>query len=93
MHLHRSTEIGITLMARRISWNGSPDEALALLQALREHCDCRVELGRTVAPCSGHTMLARDQRAVDGLLFMRRMAARLLAEEFAVALEPAVSAV
>jgi hypothetical protein len=28
-------------------------------------------------------MLARDQRAVDGLLFMRRMAARLLAEEFA----------
>ena len=31
-------------------------------------------------------MLARDQRAVDGLLFMRRMAARLLAEEFDVAI-------
>lgn len=30
-------------------------------------------------------MLTRDQRAVDGLLFMRRMAARLLAEEFNVA--------
>jgi hypothetical protein len=29
-------------------------------------------------------MLARDQRAVDGLLFMRHMAARLLAEEFDV---------
>jgi hypothetical protein len=29
-------------------------------------------------------MLARDQRAVDGLLFMRRMATRLLAEEFGV---------
>jgi hypothetical protein len=27
-------------------------------------------------------MLVRDQRAVDGLLFMRRMAARLLAGEF-----------
>jgi hypothetical protein len=27
-------------------------------------------------------MLAHDQRAVDGLLFMRRMAERLLAEEF-----------
>jgi len=27
-------------------------------------------------------MLAHDQRAVDGLLFMRRMAVRLLAEEF-----------
>jgi hypothetical protein len=72
-------------MARRISWNGTTDEALALLHALREHCDCRVERGRTMAPCAGHTMLARDQRAVDGLLFMRRMAARLLAEEFAPA--------
>jgi hypothetical protein len=27
-------------------------------------------------------MLANDQRAIDGLLFMRRMAARLLTEEF-----------
>jgi len=71
-------------MARRISWNGTTDEALALLQALREHCDCHVEEGRTVAPCAGHLMLARDQRAVDGLLFMRRMAARLLVEEFEV---------
>jgi hypothetical protein len=72
-------------MARRITWKGSTDEALALLHALREHCDCQVEQGRTVAPCAGHTMLARDQRAIDGLLFMRRMAARLLAEEFAAA--------
>jgi hypothetical protein len=70
-------------MARRIHWNGTTDEALALLQALREHCDCRVDHGRILAPCSGHTMLARDQRAIDGLLFMRRMAARLLVEEFA----------
>jgi hypothetical protein len=72
-------------MAQRIHWNGTTDEALVLLHALREHCDCRVEHGRTVAPCGGHTMLARDQRAVDGLLFMRRMAGRLLAEEFAEA--------
>jgi len=81
-------------MARRISWNGTTDEALALLHALREHCDCRVERGRTMAPCAGHTMLARDQRAVDGLLFMRRMAARLLAEEFAptTLTEPAAAA-
>jgi hypothetical protein len=27
-------------------------------------------------------MLANDQRAIDGLVFMRRMAARLLTEEF-----------
>jgi hypothetical protein len=71
-------------MARRVTWNGTTDEALALLQALREHCECRVDQGRTVASCAGHNMLARDQRAIDGLLFMRRMAARLLTEEFAV---------
>jgi len=69
-------------MPRRITWNGTTDEALALLHALRIHCDCRVAEGMTVAPCAGHSMLTFDQRAVDGLLFMRRMAARLLAEEF-----------
>ena len=72
-------------MAQRITWNGTTDEALALLHALREHCTCTVSEGRTVAPCAGHHMLARDQRAVDGLLFMRRMAVRLLAEEFEAA--------
>jgi hypothetical protein len=69
-------------MAHRITWNGTANEALALLHALREHCECRVDAGRTVSPCAGHTMMAFDQRAIDGLLFMRRMAPRLRAEEF-----------
>lgn len=72
-------------MSRHITWNGTADEALALLQALRAHCECRIERGRTMTPCPSHSMLARDQRAVDGLLFMRRMATRLLAEEFDLA--------
>jgi hypothetical protein len=71
-------------MSRGIRWNGTTDEALALLHALRAHCECRVEAGRTVAACGSHSMLAYDQRAADGLLFMRRIAARLLAEEFGV---------
>jgi hypothetical protein len=71
-------------MARRIIWNGTAEEAIALLHALREHCACHVQDGRTVAPCAAHNMLVQDQRAVDGLLFMRRMAARLLTEEFNV---------
>jgi hypothetical protein len=75
------------MSSRRITWNGTTDEALALLHALREHCDCAVSEGRTVSPCASHSMLAHDQRAVDGLLFMRRMAARLLAEEFVVPAE------
>jgi hypothetical protein len=76
-------EIG-TRMARRIAWNGTSDEALALLQALSEHCSCSVEAGRITSACAGHYTLAHDQRAVDGLLFMRRMAARLLLEEFSI---------
>jgi cob(I)alamin adenosyltransferase len=72
-------------MARRITWNGTTDEALALLHALRTHCECRVEFEHILTPCASHLMLACDQRAVDGLLFMRRMAARLLAEEFGLA--------
>ncbi len=73
-------------MARRITWNGTTDEALALLAALSQHCDCRIEQGRILTVCASHTMLANDQRAVDGLLFMRRMAERLLAEEFDAAI-------
>jgi hypothetical protein len=34
--------------------------------------------------CPAHLMLTLDQRAVDGLLFMRRMAERLVIEEFAL---------
>jgi hypothetical protein len=78
-------------MARGITWKGTTEEALALLHALRAHCDCRVEQGCTVAPCAGHHMLARDQRAVDGLLFMRRMATRLMAQEFDVVEDAAVT--
>ena len=79
-------------MSRRITWNGTTDEALVLLHALRANCECSVDQGRTVAICASHAMLVRDQRAVDGLLFMRRMAARLLAEEFDIAAKPAVQA-
>jgi hypothetical protein len=71
-------------MAHHIIWNGTPDEALALLHALSTYCECRVESGRILAPCQGHLMLTHDQRAIDGMLFMRRMAARLLTEEFNV---------
>ena len=79
-------------MIRRVIWNGTPDEALALLAALRAHCECRLENGRTVAACQPHLMLAHDQRAIDGLLFMRRMAVRLLADEFDVTATAAINA-
>ena len=66
----------------RIVWHGTRQESLELLHAVRQHCTCEVEAGVMVTTCPAHAMLADDQRAVDGLLFMRRMAERLLAEEF-----------
>ena len=71
-------------MSHRVIWNGTSDEALALLHALQAHCACKTDTGRIVAVCEGHFMLAHDQRAMDGLVFMRRMAAQLLSEEFHV---------
>jgi hypothetical protein len=68
-----------------VVWHGTADEALALLAAVNEHCTCRREHKRVVAGCGSHHMLAHEQRAIDGLLFMRRMAERLRAEEFTVA--------
>lgn len=71
-------------MAHRITWNGTPEEGVALLQAFQAHCECQTDKGRTVAPCVGHTVLAHDQRTLNGLLFMRRIVAKLLSEEFDV---------
>ena len=67
---------------RTAVWHGTAAEADELLRAVRQHCTCESEQGRMVRTCAAHSMLARDQRAVDGLLFMRRMVERLLAEEF-----------
>jgi hypothetical protein len=65
-----------------ITWHGTREESLELLHAIQQHCTCEIDSGRMLAVCAAHAMLARDQRAVDGLLFMRQIAERLLHEEF-----------
>ena len=45
---------------------------------MAEHC-----LNAAHTACAAHRMLIEDQRAMDGLLFARRMADRLKREEFA----------
>jgi len=70
-------------MAPSVLWHGSQTEALELLQALSRNCSCVVSPeGMRLATCAPHEMLARDQRAIDGLLFARRIVARLRHEEF-----------
>ena len=66
----------------KVVWHGTQRECLELLYAVQRHCKCRVQNDRRRGACAAHAMLAHDQRAVDGLLFMRRLAQRLLAEEF-----------
>ncbi len=77
-------------MAHTVVWHGSQAEALELLQALSRNCECVVTAeGVRLATCGPHGMLVNDQRAVDGLLFGRRIAARLRQEEFQVEASPA----
>ena len=66
-------------------WNGTPTENLELLRAVNSNCDCQFGLmGMRLTSCPSHRMLVEDQRALDGLLFARRIAAQLRDEEWLV---------
>ena len=70
-------------MATRVQWHGTRTEGLELVQALSHYCSCVFSAqGLRVSVCAPHEMLCSDQRAIDGLLFSRRIAARLRNEEF-----------
>ena len=63
-------------MATSVLWHGTQTEALELLQALSRNCSCVVTAeGVRLSTCPPHDMLSSDQRAIDGLLFARRIAA------------------
>jgi hypothetical protein len=71
-------------MTTKAVWHGNQSEALELLQVLSRHCSCVITAeGVRLSTCCVHTMLVSDQRALDGLVFARRIAARLRSEEFA----------
>ena len=65
-------------MINRTRWNGTEAELLVLVDVLGRHCACKGVRGGL---CSPHGMLT-EQRSVDGLVFGRRIAQRLLREEF-----------
>ena len=78
----RNVEVVIP-MATSVLWHGTQTEALELLQALSRNCSCVVTAeGVRLSTCAPHEMLSSDQRAIDGLLFARRIAAQLRTEEF-----------
>jgi hypothetical protein len=73
-----------------VTWHGRVAEYQDLVSAVRRNCGCEYGMGVRTC-CSAHRMIAEDQRALDGLLFARRMAARLRREEWMETREPAAT--
>lgn len=68
-------------MGTRTIWNGTVQEAQELCEILERNCECP-DPNSNEERCPPHLMLTSDQRALDGLLFVRRIAVQLLDEEF-----------
>ena len=67
-----------------IIWNGTQQESFDLVNAVARNCDCQFGMmGVRLTTCAPHRMLMEDQRALNGLLFVRRISERLRHEEFA----------
>jgi hypothetical protein len=66
------------------TWHGTQSEAFELQQCLTDFCTCEYDQqdGHRTTTCAPHRMLNEDQKALDGLLFMRWMKDRLKREEF-----------
>jgi hypothetical protein len=70
-------------MSTQVVWHGTQQESFDLVNAIAHHCSCEFGLmGVRLATCAPHRMLTEDQRALNGLLFARRMQERLRREEF-----------
>ena len=69
---------------RHIIWRGTAHESVDLLASIDRHCGCTFDYrGARRGICSAHRMLVDDQRALDGLLFVRRaLADRLRRQEW-----------
>ena len=66
-----------------VVFHGTERESRALIEALMHNCTCSAarDEGRL---CPAHAMAVFDQRAVDGLVFVRRCVAHYLRGEWLV---------
>ena len=65
-----------------VIWHGTQQDSNDLVNAIAHNCACEFGLmGVRMATCGPHAMLIEDQRALNGLLFARRIAERLRQEE------------
>ena len=68
------------LMTTDGSWHGTSTEWNELGEAVTNNCTCGERTDSLAPRCSAHQLLD-EQRALDRLLFTRRIAARLVQEE------------
>jgi len=55
-------------------WHGNDAEAEELKRALNRNCQCKYDdFGSVSDMCVVHKALLKDQRFLDGLLFVKRM--------------------
>ena len=72
-------------MIATIRWSGTPQESRDLANAVANNCTCSyTEKGARHTLCAPHHMLIADQRALDGLLFVRSIRDRLVHQEHTV---------
>jgi hypothetical protein len=68
-----------------IVWRGTTEESLALLAAVESNCVCVFDFeakGARVSVCDAHALLVQGQRVLNGLVFARRIADRLVRQEW-----------
>ena len=70
------------VLGTRTVWNGTAQEGQELCEIVNRNCSCADGETTVETRCAPHLMLLSNQRALDGLLFARRIGTRLLREEF-----------
>src|SRR3982751_5854699 len=76
-------------MTMQVVWHGTQQESFGLVNAIARNCTCEFGLmGVRLGTCAPHRMLTEDQRALNGLLFARRMVKRLRREEWGLRSNP-----
>ena len=79
------------MLRQQAIWNGTDAESYALLESVQHHCACQFDqAGARVRTCAPDDALVHSQRFLDGLLFARRIARRLMLEEGSPALAPGI---
>jgi hypothetical protein len=64
-------------------WYGTQVESETLVRAIANNCTCEFNAsGARRSTCAPHLMLTSDQRALNGLLFVRRIRDQVQREEW-----------